>query len=76
MDTTCNHALYAMTDVFNEFFLQLAPILLPDVLAQFRSVLLPFLMKTRYLALLCYLKSFAMPPNCVALLDHHYVYMP
>ena len=76
MDTTCNHALYAMTDVFNEFFLQLAPILLPDVLAQFRSVLLPFLMKKRYLALLCYLKSFVMPPNCVALLDHHFVYMP
>ncbi len=29
MDTTCNHALYAMTDVFNEFFPKLAPILLP-----------------------------------------------
>ena len=28
MDTTCNHALYAMTDVFNEFFAKLAPILL------------------------------------------------
>jgi hypothetical protein len=31
-----NHTLYAMTDVFNEFFLQLSPILLPDMLAQFR----------------------------------------
>ncbi len=36
MDTTCNHALYAMTDVFNEFFPRLAPILLQDMLAQYK----------------------------------------
>lgn len=36
MDTTCNHTLYAMTDVFNEFFTQLAPILLEDMLGQFK----------------------------------------
>lgn len=36
MDTTCNHGLYAMTDVFNEFFDKLSPILLKDLLAQFR----------------------------------------
>lgn len=35
MDTTCNHTLYAMTDVFNEFFAKLAPILLQDLLNQF-----------------------------------------
>ncbi len=36
MDTTCNHALYAMTDVFNEFFGRLSPILLREVFAQYR----------------------------------------
>ena len=36
MDTTCNHTLYAMTDVFNEFFDKLSPILLTDLLDQFR----------------------------------------
>jgi brefeldin A-inhibited guanine nucleotide-exchange protein len=35
MDTTCNHTLYAMTDVFNEFFPKLAPLLLQDLLGQF-----------------------------------------
>ena len=35
MDTTCNHTLYAMTDVFNEFFRKLAPLLLKDLLAQY-----------------------------------------
>ena len=36
MDTTCNHALYSMTDVFNEFFHKLSPILLRDLLSQFQ----------------------------------------
>ena len=36
MDTTCNHALYSMTDVFNEFFHKLTPILLHDLLSQFQ----------------------------------------
>lgn len=35
MDTTCNHTLYAMTDVFNEFFPKLASLLLRDLLSQF-----------------------------------------
>ena len=35
MDTTCNHTLYAMTDVFNEFFGKLAPLLLNELLAQY-----------------------------------------
>ncbi len=36
MDTTCNHALYAATDVFNEFFSRLQPLLLPELLAQYQ----------------------------------------
>jgi hypothetical protein len=36
MDTTCNHALYAMTDVFNEFFVKLSPILLADMFGQYK----------------------------------------
>lgn len=36
MNTTCNHALYAMTDVFNQFFEKLAPVLLPQMLSQFK----------------------------------------
>jgi len=36
MDTTCNHALYAVTDVFGQFFSRLAPILLPEMLAQYK----------------------------------------
>ena len=36
MDTTCNHALYSMTDVFNEFFHILTPILLHNLLSQFQ----------------------------------------
>ena len=35
LDTTCNHTLYAMTDVFNEFFVKLAPLLLQDLLNQY-----------------------------------------
>ena len=35
LDTTCNHTLYAMTDVFNEFFAKLAPLLLTSLLNQF-----------------------------------------
>ena len=35
MDTTCNHTLYAMTDVFNEFFDTLAPLLLNELLSQY-----------------------------------------
>ena len=36
MDTTCNHTLYAMTDVFNQFFDRLHPILLPEMLSQYK----------------------------------------
>ena len=35
IDTTCNHTLYAMTDVFNEFFPKLCNILLDEMLAQY-----------------------------------------
>lgn len=35
IDTTCNHTLYAMTDVFNEFFGKLSGILLDDLLSQY-----------------------------------------
>ena len=34
MTTTCNHALYAMMDVFTQFFEVLAPVLLNEVLSQ------------------------------------------
>lgn len=34
MTTTCNHALYAMADVFMQYFEVLAPVLLSDVLGQ------------------------------------------
>ncbi|CAG0906597.1 unnamed protein product [Cyprideis torosa] len=34
MTTTCNHALYAMMDVFTEFFEVLSPILLADIFHQ------------------------------------------
>lgn len=34
MTTTCNHALYAMMDVFTQYFEVLAPVLLDDILAQ------------------------------------------
>ena len=34
MTTTCNHALYAMMDVFTQYFEILAPVLLDDILAQ------------------------------------------
>ncbi len=34
MTTTCNHALYAMMDVFTQFFEVLSPVLLEDVLNQ------------------------------------------
>lgn len=34
MTTTCNHALYAMVDVFTQFFEVLSPVLLDDVLNQ------------------------------------------
>ena len=34
MTTTCNHALYAMMDVFTQFFEVLSPVLLEDVLSQ------------------------------------------
>lgn len=34
MATTCNHALYAMMDVFTQFYDILYPVLLDDVLAQ------------------------------------------
>ena len=36
MDTTCNHALYAMTDVFNEFFDKLSAILLAEVFSRYK----------------------------------------
>jgi hypothetical protein len=48
MDTTCNHTLYAMTDVFNEFFPQLSLILLPDMLAQFRLTFFSSSIYTKY----------------------------
>ena len=35
IDTTCNHTLYAMTDVFNQFFDKLCSILLDDMLSQY-----------------------------------------
>ena len=34
MTTTCNHALYAMMDVFTQFFEVLSPVLLSEVLKQ------------------------------------------
>lgn len=34
MTTTCNHALYAICDVFTQFYEALHEILLPDILAQ------------------------------------------
>ena len=34
MTTTCNHALYAMMDVFTQFFEVLSPVLLTEVLSQ------------------------------------------
>ena len=34
MTTTCNHALYAMMDVFTQYFEVLFPVLLDDILAQ------------------------------------------
>lgn len=34
MTTTCNHALYAMMDVFTQFFEVLSPVLLDEVLSQ------------------------------------------
>ena len=34
MTTTCNHALYAMMDVFTQYFEVLSPVLLDNVLAQ------------------------------------------
>ena len=34
MTTTCNHALYAMMDVFTQYFEILAPVLLDEILAQ------------------------------------------
>ena len=34
MTTTCNHALYAMMDVFTQFFEILSPVLLDEVLTQ------------------------------------------
>ncbi|XP_055022268.1 brefeldin A-inhibited guanine nucleotide-exchange protein 2-like [Boleophthalmus pectinirostris] len=34
MTTTCNHALYAICDVFTHFYEALSPILLPDIFTQ------------------------------------------
>ena len=36
MTTTCNHALYAIMDVFSQYFEVLAPVLLNDVLLQLK----------------------------------------
>jgi len=36
MTTTCNHALYAIMDVFSQYFEVLAPVLLDDVLLQLK----------------------------------------
>lgn len=34
MTTTCNHALYAISDVFTQYFESLNDVLLDDILAQ------------------------------------------
>ena len=34
MTTTCNHALYAICDVFTQYFESLSDILLQDILSQ------------------------------------------
>jgi len=34
MTTTCNHALYAMMDVFTQYFEVLSPVLLDEILDQ------------------------------------------
>ena len=34
MTTTCNHALYAICDVFTQYFESLSDVLLDDILAQ------------------------------------------
>lgn len=34
MITTCNHALYAIVDVFSEYYVSLGPLLLPEVYKQ------------------------------------------
>lgn len=34
MTTTCNHALYAICDVFTQYFEALSDVLLDDILAQ------------------------------------------
>lgn len=31
MTTTCNHALYAIVDVFSQYYEQLSPLLLTDL---------------------------------------------
>ena len=36
MTTTCNHALYAIMDVFSQYFEVLAPVLLDDILQQLK----------------------------------------
>ncbi|TRY63979.1 hypothetical protein TCAL_07154 [Tigriopus californicus] len=36
IDTTCNHALYAMTDVFSEFYDVLVRVVLTDLLSQYQ----------------------------------------
>eukprot|EP00095_Tigriopus_kingsejongensis_P004290 maker-scaffold722_size106786-snap-gene-0.21 protein:Tk04290 transcript:maker-scaffold722_size106786-snap-gene-0.21-mRNA-1 annotation:"GF14256" len=36
IDTTCNHALYAMTDVFSEFYEVLVGVVLTDLLSQYQ----------------------------------------
>jgi len=34
MITTCNHALYAIVDVFSEYYISLGPLLLPEIYKQ------------------------------------------
>ena len=34
LNTTCNHALYALTDVFSQYFAVVSPLLLNDLFAQ------------------------------------------
>ncbi len=34
LNTTCNHALYALTDVFSQYFAVVSPLLLHDLFAQ------------------------------------------
>ena len=61
MTTTCNHALYAMMDVFSQFFEVLSPVLLEDVLNQ----LLWCVQQGMYMSLNLQGKGSSLPLNCI-----------